>query len=122
MDFWPGKQRPHGWSILWHKWNKGLSISYVVPSPKTETRYYQQEDGWYHPKEETVSDNSFWTRFFKHQDFQLTIAKLYGKWRISRASCPFWEAMINNTPLLSPEEWAALNEPIEIFEKDHVFE
>ena len=60
------------------------------------------------PYKMTVTEKpTFWQRRFpKH--FTFTVAKLCGKWRITRAYDPFMEASLAAAPLLTTQEWADL--------------
>jgi hypothetical protein len=119
-DYIPNQERPDGWSIGIHKWNKGITFSYRCPVLKVEQKLVFIEDinGSIQPVQYFDSEKpSFWQRRFpKH--FTFTIAKLVGKWRVTRAYCPFMEASLANIPVISKEEWDALgSDRIKIYEK-----
>lgn len=122
LDFWPGKPKPYGWAILWHKWNKGITLSYRLPEPRKEyiTWTVPDEDdpdrlnvfgGW------VAAPLTFWERWLP-RGFTFSIARLGGRWRINRSQCPFMDASLSSAPLLSKDEWDNLGrDNIKIYEK-----
>lgn len=127
MDFWPGKHRPIGWSLLLHKWNWGISISYLPPQLITtkEIVYHDSPDDPMSIEAIEVTKTQlpdFWHRRYP-TGTMLTIARLGRKWRITRARCPFMEASLQAAPLLSKDEWAELGKDnIKIYEKGEAIE
>lgn len=120
----PTKPLADGWTFAWHTWNKGFTLAYRTPALKTTSSIAFAEDlsGSIVPYKVTTTEKpTFWQRRLpKH--FTFTMAKLCGKWRITRAYDPFMEASLASTPILSAQEWADLGkEEIQIHDVDPAF-
>lgn len=119
MDYWPGKARPSGWALLWHKWNKGFTLSYIPPEVGQHLEQIVTETPTtIHVDQISVpNERSFWQCMLPH-GFAFTIGKITGKWRMNRHTDPFMRASLDAAPLLSSQEWAELGtDGPEILEK-----
>lgn len=111
VEYTPLHKLPDGWSIGWHTWNKGITLSYVPPprqkvdalikvagDDETPAGEYEVRKVEVHP--------SFWQRKLP-RGWSFTLAKLCGQWTFTRSATPFLEASLNiNT--VSVEQWQEL--------------
>lgn len=102
MDYWPGKPKKNGWNILWHKWNWGCGLFYL-PWPQTSHEQMfpvESADGQSIEmfKATILHKRPLWTRILPN-GWSFTIARLRGKWEVTRNPDPFLMSSLNSLPL-----------------------